>query len=129
MAVNPVNDPRVGAVGPAAPAASRGSAAAPAGFDGLLSERMRSGEADRLRWSAHARDRLVERGSTVTPEGAGRLDGAVAASAAKGGRESLVLVDDLAFVVSVSNRTVITAVESDALKHRVFTNIDSAVLG
>ncbi|MGI9539163.1 MAG: TIGR02530 family flagellar biosynthesis protein [Miltoncostaeaceae bacterium] len=128
MSVNPVNDPRVGAVGASAPASPASRSATP-GFDGLLSERMRSGEPAGVRWSSHARDRLAERGITVTPEVAERLDGAVEASAAKGGRESLVLVDQLAFVVSVSNRTVITAVESDALKHRVFTNIDSAVLG
>jgi flagellar operon protein len=96
----------------------------------VLAERIATGdERGQVRWSAHARDRLAERGISVTPEVAARLEGAVGAAAAKGGRDSLVLVDDLAFVVSVANRTVITAVESDALRSRVFTNIDSAVLG
>ena len=48
--------------------------------------------------------------------------------AAKGGRESLVLVDRMAFVVSVKNRTVITAVDQAGMRDQVFTNIDSAVL-
>jgi flagellar operon protein len=47
---------------------------------------------------------------------------------AKGAKESLVLVDDVALVVSVKNRTVITAVDRQHLKENVFTNIDSAVV-
>ena len=39
-----------------------------------------------------------------------------------------VMVDNVAMVVSVRNRTVITAVGSDQLKNNVFTNIDSAVI-
>jgi hypothetical protein len=49
-------------------------------------------------------------------------------AAGKGSRDSLVLVDGTAFVVSVSNRTVITAVGSQHMKDNVFTNIDSAVI-
>jgi flagellar operon protein len=49
-------------------------------------------------------------------------------AAAKGARESLVMMDDVALVVSVKNRTVITAVDRAHLKDNVFTNIDSAVI-
>ena len=63
----------------------------------------------------------------------GRFDAvflaAVDRAAAKGARESLVLVDDTAFVVSVRNRTVITAVDRARMRDQVFTNIDSAVIG
>jgi len=52
----------------------------------------------------------------------------VGRAASKGSRDSLVLVDGTAFVVSVSNRTVITAVGSEQMKDNVFTNIDSAVI-
>jgi len=52
----------------------------------------------------------------------------VSKAAAKGARESLILLDDKAFVVSVRNRTVITAVDGEHLKENVFTNIDSAVI-
>ena len=48
-------------------------------------------------------------------------------AAQKGARESLVLLDDVALVVSIKNRTVITAVDAANLKENVFTNIDSAV--
>ena len=37
-------------------------------------------------------------------------------------------VHAVAFVVSVPNRTVITAVDRDHMKQQVFTNIDSAVI-
>jgi flagellar operon protein len=49
-------------------------------------------------------------------------------AASKGARESLVLLDQTAFVVSVPNRTVITVVDKENLKQNVFTNIDSAVI-
>jgi flagellar operon protein len=99
------------------------------GFDRVLAQRLQQqAPAEPLRWSAHARDRLVQRGIQVTPEVASRLEEAVGRAAAKGAKESLVLVDDLAFVVSVRNRVVITAVDQGGLKEQVFTNIDSAVL-
>lgn len=110
------------------PTTGRGTPGAP-GFDRLLADRMATGTTvEPLRWSAHARDRLAQRGIQVTPEVAQRLEDAVATAAGKGSRDSLVLVDDLAFVVSVANRVVITAVDQQGLKEQVFTNIDSAVL-
>ena len=38
------------------------------------------------------------------------------------------MVDGTAFVVSVPNRTVITAVGSEHMREHVFTNVDSAVI-
>jgi flagellar operon protein len=132
-----MSDPRIqaaGAVGPAAaPDAARavrpaGGPARPGEFDRLLRANLDPAASEPLRWSAHARSRLVQRGIQVTPEVVQRLDGAVARAQAKGSRESLVLVDQMAFVVSVRNRTVITAVDQAGMKDHVFTNIDSAVL-
>jgi flagellar operon protein len=57
-----------------------------------------------------------------------RLEAAVEKAGLKGGKESLILLDDLAFVVSVKNRTVITAVGADRMADNVFTNIDSVVI-
>ena len=57
-----------------------------------------------------------------------RLGDGVDRAAAKGSRDSLVLVDQTAFVVSVRNRTVITAVDREHMREQVFTNIDSAVI-
>lgn len=115
--------------GPPGAARGAGQAGAP-GFDALLASRLKEAapQGEPLRWSAHARDRLVQRGIQVTPEVADRLQDAVGRVAAKGAREALVMVDDTAFVVSVKNRVVITAVDREGMKNQVFTNIDSAVL-
>lgn len=119
---------RVAGAAPAAPAAAPSRAAAP-GFDRLLADRIRDAPGPQgLRWSAHAVERLTQRRIAVTPEVQQRLEGAVERLAAKGGRESLVMVDRTAFVVSVTNRTVITAVDQAGMRDQVFTNIDSAVL-
>ena len=71
---------------------------------------------------------MERRGIELDPSTLGRLSQGVQRAASKGSRDSLVLVDGNAFVVSVSNRTVITAVGSEHMKDNVFTNIDSAVI-
>lgn len=81
-----------------------------------------------LKFSAHALSRIQTRKIYLTREELGRLNQAVAKADEKGARESLVLLSDRAFVVSVKNRTVITAIESEGLKDKIFTNIDSAVI-
>jgi flagellar operon protein len=81
-----------------------------------------------LKFSAHAQTRLQSRSIPFGPEEVARLEAAVGKAQAKGSRESLVLMDGVALVVSVKNRTVITAVDAASLKDNVFTNIDSAVI-
>ena len=128
-----MTDPRthVGRVAPAAPAAPARAAnrAAAPGFDAMLSSKLGGDASAPVRWSAHAVQRLGQRQLSVTPEMQQRLEGAVDRLAAKGGREAIVMMDKLAVVVSVTNRTVITAVDQDGMKDQVFTNIDSAALG
>lgn len=81
-----------------------------------------------LRFSSHASQRLSQRGMRIDAPSQARLSGAVDQAAAKGAKTSLVLMDGDAFVVSVPNRTVITALPSDAARGNVFTNIDSTVI-
>lgn len=85
-------------------------------------------EIDRLKFSAHAQTRLNSRDIALTQEDMEKLESAVAKAEAKGAKESLVLMRDMAFIVSIRNKTVITAVHNDQLKDNVFTNIDSAVI-
>jgi len=80
-----------------------------------------------LKFSAHAKSRLVSRGIDLNPEDLVKLQQAVDKAGQKGSRESLILSDKGAFVVSVKNNTVITAVDKESLKDNVFTNIDSTV--
>ncbi|MBL8047940.1 MAG: hypothetical protein JNJ45_04595 [Chthonomonas sp.] len=84
--------------------------------------------ADRLKVSGHAQTRLASRNIELGQGEWERVMKGVDQAAAKGARESLVMVDDVALVVSVKNRTVITAVDKAGLKDNVFTNIDSAVI-
>jgi flagellar operon protein len=81
-----------------------------------------------LKFSAHALKRLESRQISLTGNDLARLEEAVSRADAKGAKESLILMDQLALIVSVRNRTVITAVDGDSMKENVFTNIDSAVI-
>ena len=81
-----------------------------------------------IKFSGHAQTRLASRQITLSDSDVARLGQAMTKAATKGAKDSLVLMDKTAFVVSVANRTVITAVASDALKENIFTNIDSAMI-
>lgn len=81
-----------------------------------------------LRFSAHARSRVQSRNVELTPERMERLRQAVDRAAQKGARETLILVDELALLVSVPHRTVITVLDGRQARENVFTNIDSAVI-
>ena len=81
-----------------------------------------------LRFSKHAMERISARGIALDRASLEKLDAAVDTARAKGGKESLVLMDELALIVSVKNRTVVTAMSSSDVKGNVFTSIDSAVI-
>ena len=83
---------------------------------------------DQLKVSGHAKTRLESRNIQLGQNEWDRVLDGVNRAAAKGAKESLVMVDNVALVVSVKNRTVITAVDQASLKENVFTNIDSAVI-
>jgi flagellar operon protein len=126
---NPALVPPVGAPAPTAPtrpgSGSPSGPAAPSGpsFADVLGEK-----AGAVQLSGHAKARIERRGIDLEPETLARLQHGVDRAAAKGSRESVVLVDDVAFVVSVKARTVITAVDRASMRDHVFTNIDSAVI-
>jgi flagellar operon protein len=79
-------------------------------------------------FSRHAIDRMASRGISFSENDLQRLNGAVDLVQAKGGRDSLVLMDSTALVVSVKNRQVVTVLDQNQLKDNVFTNIDSAII-
>ena len=82
-----------------------------------------------VKFSQHAAQRLKSRNINLDTGQLEQLQGAVDKAAQKGARESLILMNnDLAFVVSVKNRTVITAMDGASIRDNVFTNIDSAVI-
>ena len=95
-----------------------------AGFEQVLSQVLGG-----VKFSQHAAQRLQTRNINLSPTQLNQLKSAVDKAAQKGARESLVLMNnDLALVVSITNRTVITAMDGASNKDNVFTNIDSAVI-
>ncbi len=78
--------------------------------------------------SSHAWQRIQQRGISMTEAEHHRLGEAMKTLAAKGARDALLMRADAAFVVNVPNRTVITAIDRQEMQHRVFTQIDSAML-
>lgn len=95
-------------------------------FADVLQDKIR--QTEELKFSKHAEIRLNERNIQLTQSQKDRIDKAVDKAEEKGIRDTLVLMDNLAFVVNVKNRTVITVVNSSELKENVFTNIDGAVI-
>jgi flagellar operon protein len=81
-----------------------------------------------LRFSSHAMTRMKSRNIDITPDIVDRLTKAVSGAEKKGARDTLILLSDLAFIVNVPNKTVITAMEGRTMKDHVVTNIDSTVI-
>ncbi len=79
-----------------------------------------------LQFSKHADLRLNSRNINLTKEQLNRVEDGITAARAKGIRDSLVLVDNIALVVNVKSKTVITAMNNS--KEQVYTNIDGAVI-
>ena len=87
------------------------------------------GQAPAVKFSAHASDRLASRNIVLTQHHISKLNQAVQAMEQKGGREGLVVMDNLAMIVNIKNKIVVTAVEKSPQEMgRVFTNIDSAFI-
>ncbi len=96
-------------------------------FGTILSQKINENE--EIKFSKHAEMRLKSRDINLTDMQMGKIKDAVNKASQKGVKDSLVMVDNIAFVVSIKNRTVVTAVDSTDLKENVFTNIDGAVFG
>lgn len=118
-----------GAVGSPSPASPRAQPSQPAtgpSFADVLAQSSASSQAPSF--SKHALERLSQRGVQVNAQTLSRLTDGLQKAAGKGSRKSVVFVDGTAFVASVQNNTVITAVTPEHMRQHVFTNIDSAVI-
>lgn len=83
---------------------------------------------DEIKFSKHARERLVSRNINLDNKDLEKLSSAFDRAKDKGVEDALILMDNQAFIASIANRTVITAVEQENLKDNIFTNIDGAVI-
>ena len=95
-------------------------------FDEVL--RAKQEALDPLKFSKHAMNRLNDRNISLSADQSQRLADGVSKASAKGINESLVLVDSLAFIVNVPNKTVVTAIDQADAGENIFTNIDGAVI-
>jgi flagellar operon protein len=81
-----------------------------------------------LKFSKHAVERLNSRNINLTPAEFKQIQTGIEMAENKGVKDSLILFKNLAFIVNVPSKTVITAVDESSMKKNVFTNIDGAVL-
>ena len=81
-----------------------------------------------VKFSKHAAGRLLDRNISLTDEQLERLNDGAKKAEQKGIKDSLVIVDELAFIVNVPNNTVVTAMDSTETAENVFTNINGAVI-
>ncbi|GGG12366.1 TIGR02530 family flagellar biosynthesis protein [Paenibacillus abyssi] len=103
------------------PPVSTGADSGTKGFRDLLDEKV-------LKFSHHAEVRMQQRGISFKPEQINRIATAIDQAEAKGAKDSLVLFRDIAMIVNVPSRTVVTAMEGKTMLGNVFTQIDSAVV-
>ena len=101
-----------------------------ASFDSVLRQKLLSteGNVHSLKFSKHAANRLVDRNITLSDSQIARLSDGARKAGEKGIQDSLVIVDELAFIVNIPNKTVITAMDQTETNENVFTNIDGAVI-
>lgn len=83
---------------------------------------------DALRFSKHAGERLADRNINLTKEQLERLEEGARRAQEKGIHDSLVIMDDISFIVNIKNKTVITAMDTSSKEENVYTNIDGAVI-
>ena len=91
-------------------------------------ENSRARAQGQVRFSKHAAGRLADRNIELTTGQMERLQEGAQKAQMKGIRESLVIVDQLAFIVNIPNNTVVTAMNQQDAAENVFTNIDGAVI-
>ncbi|MHB8064583.1 MAG: TIGR02530 family flagellar biosynthesis protein [Ruminiclostridium sp.] len=95
------------------------------GFENFLQQAV--DKSTGVKFSKHAELRMQARNIDLTQTQRDKINSAVTIAQQKGVKDSLVILDDMAFVVNVNSKTVITAVNNNELKENVFTNIDGAI--
>jgi flagellar operon protein len=84
-------------------------------------------EFEKLKFSNHAAKRIESRELELTTTDMDKLQNAVTKAEAKGAKDSLIMMNNKAFIINIPNRTVITAMDVDKSSENIFTNIDSVV--
>lgn len=109
-----------------APAKTTESTAASPSFDQILKQKLEQDSS--LSFSKHAVNRVVQRNIDLSADNIRRLNEGVKIAEQKGLNDTLILIDQTAFIVNIRNNTVVTTVNGSDLKGNVFTNIDGTVI-
>jgi flagellar operon protein len=91
-------------------------------------DEIKNQDGEELKFSKHAGERLADRDITLTNEQLARLEDGAHKAGAKGIKESLVLMDGMAFIINTKSNTVITAMNQSGAEENIYTNIDGAVI-
>lgn len=97
-------------------------------FEEILKQKQEVTGSSELKFSKHAQGRLMDRHINLSEEQSERLESGVRKADEKGIQESLVILDSLAFIVNVPNKTVVTAMDQSESGDNIYTNIDGAVI-
>lgn len=97
-------------------------------FEEILKQKQEVAAGSELKFSKHAQNRLADRHINLSEEQSERLESGVRKADEKGIHESLVILDSMAFIVNVPNKTVVTAMDQSESTDNIFTNIDGAVI-
>lgn len=81
-----------------------------------------------LKFSHHAEIRMAQRGIELPSERLNELNDAINTAASKGAKDSLIVLGDIAMIVNVPSRTVVTTMDGQQMASNVFTQIDSAII-
>lgn len=108
------------------PVRNTGSSIGSNQFDSILKQQL--GKQQEVKFSKHANQRLQSRNIELTSEQKLKLNQGIESASAKGIKDSLVLMDNVALVVNVPSKTVVTALSKQESSAHVFTNIDGAVV-
>ena len=95
-------------------------------FSKILNKKLQ--EQSSIKFSAHAMERIRKRSIKITQKDIKNIESALKEAEKKGAKEALFVGGKFSLIVSIKNRTVITAIDEESMKNNIFTNIDSAVI-
>jgi len=81
-----------------------------------------------VNFSKHAAKRVTQREIDITEENLARLNEGIRLANEKNLGDTLILIDGTAYLVNAKNNTIITALNGQNAKGRVFTNIEGTVI-
>lgn len=110
------------------PAAGKTAASATPSFQEMLETSLSRTQPNTLTFSKHAMARTEQRGISLSQADMDRLDDAVGKARDKGITDTLVVMDNAAFIVNVPSKIIVTVVDGSDTGNNVFTNIDGAVI-